>query len=40
VKAKGREKSINNLVFKDLNGWKDVNVKLIEEVKKQYENRK
>lgn len=40
VKAKGREKSINNLVFKDLDGWRDVNVKLIEKVKKQYNGRK
>lgn len=40
VKAIGREKAINNLVFTELEGWKDVNVSLIKKVKKQYNNRK
>lgn len=40
VKAIGREKSINNLVFEEYSGWKNLNVSCIEQIKKQYKSRK
>lgn len=40
IKAVGREKAINNLVFDKYLDWKDLNVLLINQVKKQYNGRK
>ena len=40
VKAVGREKAINNLRFTHLDGWRNLNHIYLNEIKKQYNNRK